>query len=103
MISWVDVLYELNGCSFVWDSSTASVNLSKHGVAFEQAVEAFFDPFLKVIDGIDPAEREARDTILGMAENWSLLFVVHIALEDETFRVISARLATAHERKSYES
>ena len=99
----MDELYKFNGCCFVWNATKAKVNLSKHGVSFEQAVEAFFDPFLRVIDNAGLADGEARDVLLGMDENWSLLFVVHIAVEGEQFRIISARPATAHERKTYES
>jgi hypothetical protein len=45
---------------------------------------------------------EARNGLLGQTENGSLLFVVHIELEDDAIRIISARSATATERKNYE-
>jgi len=45
---------------------------------------------------------EARDGLLGQTDHGSLLFVVHIELEDESIRIISARIATATERKNYE-
>lgn len=99
----VDVMYDFSGCQFVWDGAKARANLSKHGVSFEQAVEAFFDPFLRVIDHDDSSNPDVRDALLGMTESWSLLFVVHIAAEHETYRVISARLATTAERKLYET
>ena len=99
----MDELYEFNGCCFVWDIRKARANLLKHGVAFEQATEAFFDPFLRVVDSNNVDGGESRDALLGMDETLSLLFVVHIAIEDEQFRIISARPATAHERKHYES
>ena len=56
-----------------------------------------------MIDNAGLADGESRDVLLGMDESWSLLFVVHIAVEGEQFRIISARPATAHERKTYES
>lgn len=35
---------------FVADRVKARNNPRKHGLSFEQAAEAFFDPFLKIID-----------------------------------------------------
>lgn len=62
----MDERFELNGISFVWDQKKAQENLRKHGVAFEEAAEAFFDPFLCVLDA--SSESEARDGIVGMDE-----------------------------------
>jgi uncharacterized protein len=97
----MDEQFELNGISFVWSQTKAQENLRKHGVAFEQATEAFFDPFLRVVDA--SSDDEARDAIIGMDERWNLLFVVHIAFEDESVRLISARIATRNERLMYEN
>lgn len=69
-------------------------------MTFLQAAEAFFDPFLKVVDA--SRNDEPRDAIIGMDKQWNLLFVVHIAFEDDVIRVISARKATRRERKDYE-
>jgi hypothetical protein len=93
--------HELNGISFVWDTAKAQSNASKHRVSFEQAAEAFFDPFLRVVDA--SPEEEARDALIGMDERWNLLFVIHVELEGERFRIISARRATTRERRIYES
>ena len=46
---------------------------------------------------------EARDAILGMDTRWNLLFVVHIELEKDAIRLISARKATRKERDEYEA
>lgn len=97
----MDEQFELNGISFVWSQTKAQENLRKHGVAFEQAAEAFFDPFLRVVDA--SSDDEAHDAIIGMDERWNLLFVVHIAFEDESVRLISARKATRNERRMYEN
>ncbi len=60
----------------------------------------FLDPLARVLDaGID---EEARDALLGESEKGSLLFVVHIEREAEAIRIISARPATAQEKKDYE-
>ena len=97
----MDEQFELYGICFVWSQTKAQENLRKHGVAFEQAAEAFFDPFLRVVDA--SSDDEARDAIIGMDERWNLLFVVHIAFEDESVRLISARKATRNERCMYEN
>lgn len=98
----MDIRYEKNGVVFVWNTRKAAANPNKHdGITFEQATEVFFDPFFKLVD----AERnqEARDAVIGYNESGRLLFVVHIELEDEVIRVISARKATATERNDYDS
>lgn len=93
--------FDFKGIHFVWNCDKAGRNPLKHdGVTFEQACEVFFDPFLKLVD----AERneEARDAVIAMDQRWNLLYVVHIALEDEKIRIISARKATRQERQHYE-
>ena len=91
---------ELKGISFVWDRAKAQRNLSKHGISFEQAAEVFFDPFLRITDA--SPEDEARDAVIGMDEDWQLLFVVHLIFQDDQIRIISARKATRLERQCYE-
>jgi uncharacterized protein len=97
----MDTHFVLHGITFVWDSNKASINLRKHGIPFEQAAEAFFDPFLKLVDA--SRREEARDAIIGMDTRWNLLFVVHIELEDDAIRIISARKATRREWAYYEA
>lgn len=97
----MDHEHELNGISFVWDSSKAAMNLRKHGVAFERAAEAFFDPFFVLLDA--SSEGESRAAIIGMDERWSLLFVVHLGDEADRIRIVSARKATRNERRRYEN
>jgi uncharacterized DUF497 family protein len=97
----VDVTFELHGITFIWDAEKARGNPVKHdGVTFERAAEAFFDPFLKVVDA--SRHDEARDAVIGMAKHGQLLFVVHIAFEEDAIRLISARNATREERQRYE-
>jgi uncharacterized protein len=90
---------------FEWDSAKAVSNRSKHGVSFELAMRAFTDPFaLSVQDRIEGGEH--RWQLLGMVEGRVLLLVAHTVRDErdgsETIRIISARRATAGERKHYE-
>jgi len=96
----MDEAYLLQGQRFVWNREKAANNLAKHGITFERACEAFFDPFL-VLEDAGPDE-EDRDVVLGMTEDWTLLFVVHVLREEDSIRIISARPATAKERRIYE-
>jgi uncharacterized DUF497 family protein len=96
----MDVHFTYAGQRFRWDAQKATSNLAKHGVRFEQACEVFFDPFVRFVDA--SAEDEARDAALGLAEDWSLVFVVHLLREGEFIRIISARPATRGERRIYE-
>ena len=98
----MDTRYTLNEINFVWDSRKAASNIkSLKGIGFEQACEAFFDPFLQVHDaGVQDGEQ--REAILGMTISWRLLYVVYVMRGDE-IRIISARLATKAERRIYES
>ncbi|WP_300501716.1 BrnT family toxin [Methylobacter sp.] len=53
----------------------AVANAIKHdGITFDQAAEAFFDPFLKLVDA--GRNHESRDALIGYDEKGRLLFVV---------------------------
>ena len=96
----MDVLYQRDGLSFIWNAQKAAANRDKHGISFERASEVFFDPLARVLDA--DAQDESRDALLGATEQGSLLFVVHIERADEAIRIISARSATPAERTDYE-
>jgi len=96
----VDVRYTLHGQTFEWNATKAATNLRKHGVSFEKACEVFFDPFLRLAGA--GGEGEAREAAIGLTEDWTLLFVVRIVRRANAIRIISARPATAVERKRYE-
>jgi uncharacterized DUF497 family protein len=89
----------MSAIDFEWDDAKAAANLAKHGVSFEQAREAFDDPF--AIDFVDDREDygEPRLILLGMVE--SRLLVVAHTLRGDTVRIISAREAEPHERRRY--
>jgi hypothetical protein len=96
----MDLYFLYHGQRFVWDTEKASSNASKHGVRFEIACQVFFDPLICIEDASTGGEK--RDAAIGLIEDWTLLFVVHLVHEGETIRIISARPATAQERRKYE-
>lgn len=90
---------------FAWDPEKAESNLSKHGVAFEEAVTVFADVLAIVVADAEHAE---RSIITGQSTKSRVLVTVFVetlrsddADEDET-RIISARRATKQERRRYE-
>jgi uncharacterized DUF497 family protein len=96
------VIYRLQGVGFEWDDQKARENIEKHGITFEEAAEAFFDPFYQYGDATPASADEQRDFILGYSAAQRLLLVVYTERRERT-RIISARLATRPERKHYES
>jgi uncharacterized DUF497 family protein len=98
----MDVCFVLNGITFIWNVEKARINPVNHGgITFQQAAEAFFDPFLILVDA--SRNDEARDAVIGLDTRYNLLYVVHIEQEGDCIRIISARTATRQERKEYES
>ena len=91
---------------FEWDDAKAKHNLRKHGVAFDDAVAAFTDPFaIMKQDRIEGGEQ--RWQTLGMVGDYVVLLVAHTVSEPdegtEVIRIISARAADRKERKRYEN
>ncbi len=96
------MFFVLNGVTFVWNEEKARINPSNHAdITFQQAVEAFFAPFLVVVD--PSGNDEERDAVIGLDRRWNLLYVVYIERENDMIRLISARKATRKEREYYES
>jgi len=87
---------------FEWDRAKAERNRRKHRVTFDEAVSVFYDPFSATFSDPDSSRTEARLITIGHASQERLLVVVYTE-QGETIRIISARLATAHERKRHES
>lgn len=93
---------------FAWNPRKAAHNLAKHGVSFTEASAIFYDPLSLTFDDPDHSADEDRFITIGMSDRHRLLIVAHTVQvnptgQDDTIRIISARLTTAHERKMYES
>jgi uncharacterized DUF497 family protein len=87
--------------SFAWDPSKAAANLRKHGVGFPEAITAFADPLSITVPDPDHSLGEERFLLIGLSDRARLLVVAHLELPDQ-IRLITARLATRAERKTYE-
>jgi uncharacterized DUF497 family protein len=86
---------------FTWDPQKAATNLRKHKVSFPEAATAFADPLSLTIPDPDHSVGEERFILIGQSERRRLVVVVHVERGD-LIRLISARLATRRERKTYE-
>ena len=84
-----------------WDPNKAALNQKKHGVSFEEAATIFDDPLSSTIEDLLHSQTEERLIIVGKSKQNRLLVVVHVD-RGERIRIISARLATNYERKTYE-
>jgi len=79
---------------FEWDRDKARRTLKKHGVTFDEAVTVFDDP--------DHSVGERRLITIGFSAQGRLVVVCHTE-RGSAVRIISARLATARERKRHEA
>ena len=88
---------------FSWDPGKDEANRKKHGVSFEEAVELFrsgFD-YLEIYDE-EHSYDEDRFIAIGPIRR-GLILVVFTEREDDLTWIISARMATAAERRRFEA
>ena len=86
---------------FEWDPEKENVNITKHGVSFDEAMSVFYDALSLTYPDPDHSVRENRSIIVGMSNKPRLLFISHID-KGNHIRIISARELTRKERKQYE-
>ncbi|MBC7943839.1 MAG: BrnT family toxin [Burkholderiales bacterium] len=87
---------------FEWDREKAERNVRKHRVSFEEAVTVFYDALATTFPDPDHSSGETRLITFGYSAHDHLLVVSHVE-RDGAARIISARKATAKERKRYEN
>jgi len=86
---------------FEWDPAKGQSNLEKHGVSFEEAATVFGDPLSLTIEDPDHSLGEERFVTIGRTARSETVVVAH-ADRGDGVRIISARPATARERRQYE-
>jgi uncharacterized DUF497 family protein len=87
--------------SFEWDAEKAQANETNHGVTFDEAQTIFDDPFIAIAQ--DPIHSSSEGRFLAVGESVRRrVLVVSFTERTDNIRVISARVATARERKMYE-
>lgn len=88
--------------TFTWDSKKAEANRRKHGVDFREAATLFEDSLSVAFPDPDHSLDESRFLIIGLSAHERVLVVSYIEVPIDVIRIISARMATARERKFYE-
>lgn len=90
--------------AFEWNAAKASENIRKHGISFEEVATIFLNDVLTVEDTSSHGER--REISLGaLGDVPSATVVVCVVHTDRNgnIRIISARKATAREKRRYEA
>ena len=88
--------------TFTWDPAKAEANLKKHGVDFREAATAFDDPWSVAFPDSDHSWDERRFLMIGASARGRILVVAYAEVHANLVRIISARVATRHERRFYE-
>jgi uncharacterized DUF497 family protein len=84
---------------FEWDETKNAGNLVKHGVSFNEAKAAFFDPLRVDLYDLEHSAAEDRWKVFGLAG--CVLLMVSYTETAGVIRVISARRATKTEEEAY--
>jgi uncharacterized DUF497 family protein len=87
---------------FEWDRSKAARNRRKHGISFEEALTVFYDPLAATFADPDHSTVEERYITIGYSLSSRLVVVCHTERASRV-RLVSARLATTHERQRHET
>lgn len=83
-----------------FDSAKNAINIRKHRINLADVDGVFYDSLAITVEDMD--HHEQRFVTLGM-DGFGRLLVVCYTHRGEIIRVISARLAEPHERKTYEA
>lgn len=84
-----------------WNKEKAEANLSKHGVAFDEAATVWDDYFN--IELFDPTHSEEEKRLLMVGESSEhRLLIISFTERGNSVRIISARELTPKERREYE-
>ena len=87
---------------FEWGAAKAASNEKKHGVTFEEAKSVFYDDFAIQFFDDQNSDLEDRFLLLGHSNQPRILLICHCEqASGNLIRIISARKATAKERKLY--
>ena len=87
---------------FEWDENKKHLNQCKHGISFDEAKTVFYDEYAILFDDPEHSADEDRFLIIGTTRKERVCIVSHCYRGQEgRIRIISARKATAVEKKVY--
>jgi uncharacterized DUF497 family protein len=85
---------------FEWDENKNAVNMEKHGIGFEEAVQVFFDPLhSEIYDRVHSGFFEDRWKAFGLIGEVPVM--VSYTERSTRIRLISARKTTISEMEAY--
>ena len=73
---------------FEWDDDKNEINIEKHGVSFETAVQAFSDPNRVTLYDTDHSQTEDRYFCIGKVKD--RILTVRFVFRDEEIRIFGA-------------
>ena len=73
---------------FEWDENKNQINRQKHGVSFQQARKAFFDPQRLIIEDTAHSDDEQRFFCLGDVDGG--IMTVRFTFRDDVIRIFGA-------------
>jgi uncharacterized DUF497 family protein len=86
-----------------WDEAKNLKNQRKHGISFEEAAR-LFEAESDYLEIFDESHSEAEDRFIAIGPILrGIILVVWAAPDDDTNRIISARLASEREQALYHS
>jgi uncharacterized DUF497 family protein len=85
---------------FIWDDRKNRANIKKHGIDFNDAIRAWYDPDRLDFFDDEHSRDETRWIFLGAVAG-IVLFVVETEPCVDTVRIISARKALKYEQEAY--
>jgi uncharacterized DUF497 family protein len=74
--------------NFEWDASKNRINQSKHGIGFELAQHAFFDPLRVIAEDLDHSSGEQRYFCFGRVDD--AVVTVRFTWRREKIRIFGA-------------
>lgn len=87
----------MNELHFQWDEKKRQSNLKKHHIDFADVTPVFYDEQTLMIE--DPNHYdEHRFIALGLDSKYRVVVVVHVSIEQDVIRIISARKADKKEK-----
>jgi len=74
--------------TFEWDPDKDRINQEKHGLSFERAEQAFFDPRRIILEDVKHSTDESRFFCIGIVDG--LVATVRYTVRDDRIRIIGA-------------
>ena len=81
---------------FDWDDRKSELNLAKHGIDFENAIEVFYGPMI-----LRRSDRNNEERWVAVGDSKNRLVAVVFTRRAVVIRIISARRARKNEEREY--